>query len=173
MQNRNPENPHSANLRKFRCTQESATFFVTKCLEPRKKVLAGPIAKTICKGLCYYAENEEIMLAAFVVMPDHWHALFATLNGETIKQRMHTAGSWIGRSVNNHLRKQGVKWQDGFYETRIRSSKQFSYVLHYIEHNPVRAGLTEQKENWLWSSAFPDNKRFLSLPWPWMFEKDV
>ena len=173
MKNRNPDNPHSANLRKFRCTQESATFFVTKCLEPRKKVLEGTIARAICETLGYYAENDKIMLAAFVVMPDHWHALFAVLNGEPIKKKMHSMGSWIGRSVNNHLRKHGVKWQDGFYETRIRSSKQFSYVLHYIEQNPVRAGLTQQKENWQWSSACADNKKFLSLPWPWVFEQDV
>ena len=64
-------------------------------------------------------------MAAFVVMPDHWHALLATLDGEPIHQRMHTLGSWIGRHTKAAMTKHHVCWQDGFFETRIRSGKQF------------------------------------------------
>jgi len=168
-----PNSPHASNLRKYRRIVGAATFFVTKCVEPRKNVLIGKTADTICQCLCYYAEHDKIKLAAFVVMPDHWHALFATKNGEPIKQRMHTIGSWVGKSINSVLLSDQTKWQKGFYETRIRSSKQFKYVIDYIENNPVRAGFVHTKADWKWSSAFPAHQSFLHLPWPWVFEKDI
>ena len=132
-----PELPHASNLRKYRQTEGAATFFVTKCIEPRKNVLTGVVADTICQCLLYYAENNKIKLAAFVVMPDHWHAMLATMNDEPIKQRMHTIGSWIGKSINSVLHSHGTKLQKGFYETRIRSSKQFRYVINYTDRTQV------------------------------------
>jgi len=120
---------------------------VTKCVEPKKNILTGEVADIICQCFCYYAEHDKIKLAAFVVMPDHWHALLATMDDEPIQQRMHTIGSWIGKSVNSVLHNSQTKWQKGFYETRIRSSTQFSYVMNYIENNPVRAGFAQTKED--------------------------
>ena len=169
----NTKKPHASNLRKHRRTDASGTFFVTKCLEPKKNILIGSSADTICQSICYYAQTEKIMLAGFVVMPDHWHAVFAPLEEETIKHRMQTIGRWIGKKLNPILLHNEVQWQDGYFETRIRSSKQFKYVLAYIENNPVRAGLTANKAEWKWSSAFPDSRKFLRLPWPWKFEKDI
>jgi REP element-mobilizing transposase RayT len=154
---------HSSNLREFRKMEQGDTFFVTKCVSPREPVLAGETAGIISDSLLFYAEKQKIFLAAYVVMPDHWHALIASPT--PLPRIMASLQSWINRSNSD------LNWQDGYYETLIRSSRQFSYTVHYIENNPVKNNLTSNKEDWKYSSANPINQRFLTRPWPWIFER--
>ena len=85
----------------------------------------------------------QIHLAAFVVMLDHWHAVFATADGKNISERMNIIDSWIAKQTGNDLRTLGCGWQQGFHDTEIRSAKQFQFVCVYVEENPVRAGLVK------------------------------
>ena len=72
--------PHSKALRANRSLQEGATFFVTKCLFPRKPLLTTTrVADEIVATLRFSVKEKRILLAAFVVMPDHWHALFSAI----------------------------------------------------------------------------------------------
>jgi REP-associated tyrosine transposase len=155
--------PHSRNLRLHR----------QMCLQPRLKVIDASVASTIIEALCTYVEKRLMHLASFVVMLDHWHALFATCDGKSISQRMEILGSWVGKQTGEALAERGCEWQTGFHETRIRSAKQFRYICAYIEENPVRAGLVNSPSDWKWSSANPAYKDFLTRPWPWRFEKDI
>ncbi len=164
------ESPHSRSLRLHRQMEGPGTFFVTKNLQPRNPVIDEAIASEICETLCFYAEKDEISLAAFVVMLDHWHALLATCDGKTISTRMKLLGRWLGGRPGARLFEQGCAWQDGFHDTRIRSAKQFQFVCSYIEENPVRAGLVETLSDWPWSSANARYRGSLTRPWPWRFE---
>lgn len=163
--------PHSRNLRSRRQMGGPGTFFVTKCLHPRKAVINDAIASEICSAFSFYAEKQHIYLGAFVVMLDHWHLLLATADGKTISTRMRDLGRWIGRKTQGDLAVQRCAWQPGFYETRIRSAKQFRFITAYVEENPVRAGLVNNPSDWKWSSAHPSYQRIVSKPWPWGFEK--
>jgi len=170
------------------------TFLVTKCVESRQEVIDERVASEICSSLCFYAEKEQIHLAAFVVMLDHWHAVLATSDGMTISKRLKILDQWISRQTDDLLQasweasskgehhRAGVGghpsssqfrcgWQQGFHETNIQSSKQFLFVCAYVEENPVRAGLAKAVSDWKWSSANPQYQRFLARPWPWTFEK--
>ncbi len=111
-------------------------------------------------------------IAAFVVMPDHWHLLFAPMDPLDIASWMRMAMRWIARCTNAELQSYGCEWQEGYYDTFIRSGRQFSYVFNYIEANPVRAGLVTHPEEWEWSSAHPRWREILRRPWPGVFEKD-
>jgi REP element-mobilizing transposase RayT len=62
----------------------------------------------------------------------------------------------------------GIHWQDSYYDTRIRTAKQFAYVQTYIEQNPVSKGLVQQPENWHASSATRTD--LVTEPWPWFFD---
>ena len=44
-------------------------------------------------------------------------------------------------------------WQDESYDHLIRSHTEFERVRHYIEQNPVTAGLIAEAGQWPWSSA--------------------
>jgi REP element-mobilizing transposase RayT len=183
------EKPHSRDLRQHRQKEGPGTFLVTKCVEPQEKVIGETVALEICSSLCHYAETRKILLAAFVVMLDHWHAVLATSDGMTISKRMKILDQWVSRQTDSLLQRSWelnsererletetvshplCGWQQGFHETRVLSSKQFLFVRAYVEENPVRAGLARAVSDWKWSSANPRYHRFLARPWPWGFER--
>jgi hypothetical protein len=59
-------------------------------------------------------------------------------------------------------------WQDGYYDTHVKTAKQFHYVAYYIEQNPVVKGLVESPEQWDASSA--SCKDVVSDPWPLTYD---
>ena len=164
--------PHSASLRLYRRKQGEGCWFVTKSLEPKRPVLAEGLAEGICSAFCAYADQEKIHIGSFVVMPDHWHALLATRRGKSISSVMQAINHWISRQTCEALRRFECEWQEGFYETRIRSLKQFQFVRNYIEGNPVKAGLISKASEWRWSTANQKWRHHVANPWPMRFEND-
>jgi REP element-mobilizing transposase RayT len=160
--------PHSSKLRLHRRVTPGA-FLITKCLDPRLEVIDSTIAAEICSTLCFYAREGQIHLAAFVVMLDHWHAVFATSDGKNISERMNIMDGWIGKQTAAALKAMRCGWQQGFHDAEIRSAKQFQFSCVYVEENPIRRGLVKSPSDWAWSSANPQYQRHLARPWPWSF----
>jgi hypothetical protein len=50
----------------------------------------------------------------------------------------------------------GAVWQARFYDAAIRSERDLLTRIHYVEENPVRAGVVGQPEQYPFSSAHPD-----------------
>jgi REP element-mobilizing transposase RayT len=159
---------HSRNLRKHRVTDVPATFFITKSLQPEKPALDHLSRQVIVSAFEFAAKRERIYLRAFVVMPDHWHGLFALIAPWTLPRFMHGMMSFIAARTERAVRDNGIRWQDSYYDTRVRTAKQFAYIQHYIEQNPVAKGLAERPENWEASSA--NRPDLITDPWPWFFE---
>jgi putative transposase len=164
------ENPHSRDLRLHRLSDASATFFVTKCVLPKKPLLLAKQRQLIVESFRYALQHERIYLRAFVVMPDHWHALFALREPWTLPRFMHSLMSHVAAGTSRHLTFHGSSWQDSYYETRVRSARQFRYIAFYIDQNPVKSELVEKPENWEWSSAARTD--LVTQPWPWLFEDE-
>ena len=61
-----------------------------------------------------------------------------------------------------------TSWQDGYYDTRVKTSKQFEFVTYYIEQNPVTKGLAEEADEWDASSA--RRRDLVTEPWPWLLD---
>ena len=100
----------------------------------------------VVSALQFALESHRIYLGAFVVMPDHWHALIALIEPWTLPKFMHAMMSFVGARTQRQLNANGTRWQDGYYETLVKTGKQFSYVADYIEENPVVKGLVERRE---------------------------
>ncbi len=162
--------PHSRNLRLHRLSDTPATFFITKSLLPKKPVLEEPAREIIVSALAFAVQQQRIYLRAFVVMPDHWHTLFALREPWTLPKFMHDMMSYVGGKTNALLIKHKISWQDGYYDTRVKTAKQFEFVARYIEHNPVAKELVERPEEWDASSA--SRKDLLTDPWPWLLDED-
>jgi putative transposase len=161
------EDPHSRDLRLYRLSDAPATFFVTKSLQPKKPLLDRDRREVIVSAFAYALEHERVYLRAFVVMPDHWHALFALRDPWTLPKFAHSLMSHVAATTSGHLRFNGVRWQDSYYETRVRTERQFRYIAYYIEQNPVEAGFVEKAEDWDASSAARND--LVTDPWPWLF----
>jgi REP element-mobilizing transposase RayT len=91
-------------------------------------------------------------LYAFVVMPNHVHAL---LQPHTPLARI-TQGikGATARRANAMLQRAGARfWQEESFDHWVRSSQEMERTRLYVEWNPVKAGLAARPEDWLWSSA--------------------
>ena len=91
-------------------------------------------------------------LYAYVIMANHVHILLeprlplAKITG-VIK-------GVAARDANATLDRSGKPfWQDESFDHWIRNSAEFDRIRHYIEWNPVNAGLVARPEDWKWSSA--------------------
>src|SRR5438876_1080612 len=157
---------HSRNLRLHRAKDLPATFFITKSLHPKKPVLNKAARETVTSAFAFAVQQERTYLRAFVVMPDHWHALFALREPWTLPKFMHAIMSFVAGKTSAVLKFQGTSWQGGFYDTRVKTPKQLAFIVNYIEQNPVAKGLIEQPEEWHASSA--KRKDLIAEPWPWL-----
>jgi REP element-mobilizing transposase RayT len=91
-------------------------------------------------------------------MPDHLHAIIvfsATSHMRTL------VGNWKKFVAG----KSGVKWQRDFFDHRLRDHHELQEKTEYILMNPVRKGLCERMEDWIWvyrstdrSSPFVEGK---------------
>lgn len=160
--------PHSKNLRVHRWTDVSATFFITKSLRPKKPILDAGARAVIVSAFRFALEDQRIYLRAFVVMPDHWHALFALREPWTLLKFMHDLMSYVGGKTNATLVVAKTSWQEGYYDTHVKTARQFEYVARYIERNPVGKGLVDSPEKWDASSA--SCKNAVTDPWPLIYD---
>ena len=144
---------HSRNLRLNRVKDSSATFFITKCLFPKKPILNQEATDAIISALAFAVEKERIYLRAFVVMPDRWHALFALIEPWILSKFMHGLMSYVGGKTSRLMTCHKTGWQDSYYDTLIKTPRQFEFVAEYIELNPVTKGLVEKPQEWVGSSA--------------------
>lgn len=141
---------------------------MTKSLLPKKPILGEAARQIVVSAFAFAKEHERIYLRAFVVMPDHWHALFVLREPWTLPKLMHDMMSFIGGKTSALLQRHSTCWQDGYYDTRVKSAKQFEFVAYYIEQNPVVRGLVDEPQQWDASSAARND--LVTDPWPWIYE---
>ena len=146
----------------------SATFFVTKSLHPKKQVLDTQARAIVVSAVRFAVTHERIYLRAFVVMPDHWHALLALREPWTLPKFMHDFMSFVGAKTSRLLAANGTAWQDGYYETHVKTARQFEYIAFYIEQNPIVKGFVEPPEQWDASSAACTD--LIADPWPLIYD---
>jgi REP element-mobilizing transposase RayT len=162
--------PHSRNLRLHRLSDTPATFFITKSLLPKKAALDEAARDIITGAFAFAVEQQRIYLRAFVVMPDHWHALFALREPWVLPKFMHALMSYVAGKTARGLKNHNTSWQEGYYDTRVKTSKQFEFVTRYIEQNPVARRLVGRPDEWHASSAM--RRDLVTDPWPWLLDEE-
>jgi len=129
-------------------------------------------------SLKYSRSDKGLKLFAYVIMDNHLHLIGASDNlGRIIKEfKSHTAREIIklaeqdnkGWLLNQLVfyrqkHKSGSThqvWQEGYHPQQISSEDMLRQKMGYLHHNPVRAGLAEKPEDWLYSSA----RNYAGLP---------
>jgi REP element-mobilizing transposase RayT len=133
------------------------------CLRPEEQLdraRCGPvwlqdsrIACVVANALLYgEAVRRFYQLHAWVIMPNHVHAIFQP------RIAMPTIMRWLkgrtSRVANRLLGRTGTTfWQDESFDHWVRSAQELQDLIEYVENNPVKAGLVGVKEQWRWSSA--------------------
>jgi putative transposase len=126
-------------------------------------------AKIVQDAFLHFAD-ERYSLFAFVVMPSHHHWLFLPNERwsqaaveQAIEERAkrktpreiisHSVQSYTGTMCNRIRGESGSYWQGETFDHWARDEDETYRIIHYIENNPVKAGLADRPEQWQWSSA--------------------
>ncbi|MGD0050068.1 MAG: transposase [Bryobacteraceae bacterium] len=111
------------------------------------------VANVVADALRYgETQRQFYLLRAWVIMPNHVHAVFAPSVHLPVITRW-LKGS-TARKANQILCRTGKPfWQDESFDHQVRSEAELERIVRYVEQNPVSAGLVARAGDWPWSSA--------------------
>jgi REP element-mobilizing transposase RayT len=115
----------------------------------------------LVQGNLWHHDGVKYRLLAWVIMPNHLHALIEIWQ-VAMGKILHGWKSYTSKGANRILRREGTFWEDDYFDRKIRDEQHLRRVVRYIENNPVSARLVRAPEDWLWSSARYRNKEDLS-----------
>jgi REP element-mobilizing transposase RayT len=114
------------------------------------------IADLVQRAFWHY-DGLRYRLLAWSVMPNHFHILIEVWQmplGRIVKDLK----SYTAKEANMVLGRQGIFWQEDYFDRCIRDEQHYRRVVRYIENNPVKAGLVSLAAEWPWSSAHYRNQ---------------
>ena len=110
-------------------------------------------------------------LLTYCLMGNHWHLVVRPRTDEALGQFM----GWVGvthvrrHHAHYHTRGGGHLYQGRFKSFPIQEDSHFLAVCRYVEANPVRAGLVQSAEDWVWGGLHArqrGDKPFALSEWP-------
>ena len=129
-------------------------IFVTFCKNFRGKEFP-PQARDVILQCCLKGDTHRFRLHAAVVMPEHTHLLLTPLCDEDgwpygLPAILKSLKGASARAVNKVLNTSGPVWQEESFDHVLRSQESLQEKLEYIRQNPVRRGLVQRPEDYLW-----------------------
>ncbi len=102
---------------------------------------APPTSEALLSSVANYQKTQRWWCRIFMLMPDHLHALLSFPREPGMSE---TVRAW----KSYHTRMLGVRWQDGFFDHRLRNEQQADEKFAYILANPVVKGLCPTPDAW-------------------------
>jgi REP element-mobilizing transposase RayT len=151
-------------------SRDTPALYITAVTKDRLPVFRTDAIKVItCKALDEARKSGGFAIYAYVIMPDHLHAIIdSAIKPSKVLQFINGI---ISRRVIDHLKEHGHNaslgklrresgtrghmyslWEHHNNALPIFSEGMFMEKVNYIHQNPVRAGLVEHAEDYRWSS---------------------
>ena len=132
---------------------ENAVYYITSVTRKREKIFLNDYAaRFMVITLMYHKFIFDYKIYAYVVMPDHFHAIIQPTGKWNISKIMNYLKGTFSRKYNKIHKKKGHVWQKGFYDRVCRTRSSIISAISYIHQNPVRLGLVEKMEDYPYSS---------------------
>jgi putative transposase len=130
---------------------------IMRCCEPPLRlgscVLTRPEIAKVIRDAMEHFDGQRYLLAAWCIMPNHVHAVFAAMDEHTPQDILHSWKSFTSHEINKILGRIGTFWERESFDHLIRSIEGFEEVVRYIENSPVTAGLCASPEHWPYGSC--------------------
>jgi len=111
--------------------------------EQSTSLIDSRVAPHLLHAVRCYHETGHWWCSLVLLMPDHLHALLYFASGKPMAQVIR---DW----KRGTARFQGIKWQENFFDHRIRSRNQGDEKWWYIRRNPVVKNLCQTEDSWTW-----------------------
>ena len=115
--------------------------------------LSKPEIADLVAGALKHFNGQRYELRAWVVMPNHVHAVIWPMPGHTLSDILHSWKSFTSKAANQMLGRTGEFWQKESFDHWIRDDAEHARLAAYVENNPVKARLCQSSEDWKWGGA--------------------
>jgi putative transposase len=134
--------------------REPGVYFVSSRTWQSRALFREPaVAALLVEQLLDCRERGFYKLHAFVVMPDHFHALLTPAASASLEKAMQMIKGGSAHSIKQVLSYASPVWQQGFHDRWIRNAAEYGTRLEYVRANAVSAKLANKPEEYLLSSA--------------------
>jgi len=156
--------------------QESTYFLTSTIVEWVDLFIRDEYKRLIVDNLNYCIENKGLVVNAYVLMTNHIHLVASAKEGNLSKIigefKKYTSNQLIQRILSSQesrrnwmepvFRNAGMRnpkneifqiWQNGNHAEEIFSQKFAMQKIKYIHQNPVKAGIVNRAEDYIYSSA--------------------
>ncbi|MBL8891747.1 MAG: transposase [Planctomycetaceae bacterium] len=100
------------------------------------------LARIVADSLLHF-DKSRYRMGDFVIMPNHFHALVAFCDAESMEKQISSWLHWTATQINRRTGRDGHFWQQEPFDHLVRSVEQYKYLRKYIHENPKKAGLVE------------------------------
>jgi REP element-mobilizing transposase RayT len=155
----------------FQISRDTPAYYLTSVTHNRLPIFQkDEIKKIVCDAFDEARRSAGLMIFAYVIMLDHTHVI--TDNAREMKDVLRFLNGISAKRVIDYLKQNGFesslaklriqerenKHKHSVYEhhpnaIRLTGEDAFMQKVNYIHLNPVRAGLVEHPDDYLFSSA--------------------
>jgi len=154
--------PHAKDLRKGRYSENNQIYLITTVTHQRQKIFTNfTLGRIVVQSMKRQHQQQKINSLAFVIMPDHFHWLFALQKNTSLTEIMKTVKGSSARKIQNIRKEQGEitnsqpLWQDGYHDHAVRKDEDIQKMARYIIANPLRAGIVKSVADYpLWDAIW-------------------
>jgi putative transposase len=130
--------------------QETRTCLVTAVTaQCRRLFQVTATAELLEQTILDYRSQGKFLLHAFVIMPDHFHALITPAPQVSLEKAL----QFIKGGFSFRLKSKLDVWMRSFNESQIMSEEKFVNCMRYIEENPIRRLIVATPNEYRFSSA--------------------
>ena len=148
-----------------RIFEDGYTYFLTVNTYQRNPILIDNI-ELLRKSFKASKEKYKYRIDAVVILPDHFHLLLTPEKATDYPKIIGAIKAYFSRHceahyyeeleqpLSRHKKRYKAVWQKKYYEQTIKSERDLAMHLSYIYNNPVKHGLVECGDEWVYSSFY-------------------
>jgi REP element-mobilizing transposase RayT len=96
----------------------------------------------------------QFYLTNFCIMPTHIHLLIKPMQNTKLSEIMQWLKTMSAKRWNKDMKSSDHLWGNRYFCRIIKNEQDYEEIMHYIDHNPVTAGLVSLPEEWKESASF-------------------
>jgi putative transposase len=116
------------------------------------------------------SEQWNLRIVAYCLMPNHYHLLAQTPDANISRCMRHLDGVYTQR-FNRYHECDGSLFRGRYKSILVDADSYLLQLVRYINRNPVKAGLADKPDRYIWSS----HRAYLSKAkkWDWLYKDFV
>ena len=156
--------------RATRCIAAGLPYHITqRGVDRRETFSSDDDRRTYLRLVARNLPEAEVRLLAWCLMTNHVHLIAVPERDDSLALLLRRVHGCYSQYYNARHDRSGHLWQNRYFACALGGSHLWS-AMAYVERNPVRAGVAQRAEQYLWSSAAAhvrgrDDSRLLDMDW--------